>query len=56
MAPIFTGVALNIDKDAVGQMVFIRSEADQLGSELISTTINGKLIEFGWLLLLLKFI
>ena len=43
VAPIFTGVALNINKDAVGETVSIRSEADQLTSELISVTITGKM-------------
>ena len=43
VAPIFTGVALNINKDAVGQTVSIRSEADQLTSELINVTITGKM-------------
>ena len=48
VAPIFTGVALNIDKDVIlDQMVSIRSEADQLGSKLISITIKGNLIELG---------
>ena len=51
VAPIFTGVALNFNKDVVGQMVSIHSEADQLASELVTTSINGKLIEFVWLLL-----
>ena len=47
VAPIFTGVALNINKDVIGQTVSIHSEADQLASELISITIKGKLIELG---------
>ena len=45
VAPIFTGVALNSNQDAVGQTVSIRSEADQLASELINVTIKGKVIE-----------
>ena len=45
MAPIVTGVALNINQDAIGQMVSIRSEINHIASELISITIKGKLIE-----------
>ena len=45
VAPIVTGVALNINQDAIGQMVSIRSEINHIASELISITIKGKLIE-----------
>ena len=43
VAPILTGVALNIDQDVVGQTVSIRSETDQLISKLINVTITGKM-------------
>ena len=45
VAPIFNGVALNINQDAVGQTVSIRSEVDHIASEPVSITIKGKLIE-----------
>ena len=42
VSSVFTGVFLNLNKDAVGQTVSIRSEADDLTSELITVTITSK--------------
>ena len=38
-----TGIILSLNEDSVGQTVSIRSEADQLTSQLINVTVTGQL-------------
>ena len=38
-----TGIILSMNEDSVGQTVSLRSEADQLTSQLINVTITGQL-------------
>ena len=38
-----TGIILSLNEDSVGQTVSVRSEADQLTSQLINVTIIGQL-------------
>ena len=38
-----TGIILSLNRDSVGETVSLRSEADQLTSQLINVTITGQL-------------
>ena len=39
--PPITGIILSLNEDSVGETVSLRSEADQLSSQLINVTITG---------------
>ena len=41
--PPITGIILSLNEDSVGEIVSLRSEADQLSSQLINVTITGQL-------------
>ena len=41
--PPITGIILSLNEDSVGETVSLRSEADQLTSQLINVTITGQL-------------
>ena len=43
MSSTVTGIILSLNEDSVGQTVSIRSEADQLTSQLINVTVTGQL-------------
>ena len=41
--PPITGIILSLNEDTVGETVYLRSEVDQLTSQLINVTITGQL-------------
>ena len=43
VSPPITGIILSLNEDSVGETVSLRSEADQLTSQLINVTITGQL-------------